>query len=145
MGLMDSIKGLLGGGGSAAAGSDITGALTGLLSGKGDIGAKLGGMSGILGKFDAAGMGDKVKSWTGDGPNQPLTGDEVEKALGKDTIDEMAKSAGGTPDSMKSGLAGMLPDLVDKLSPGGTIPGADQIGGMLGKLDLGSMLGGFGK
>ena len=82
MGLMDTIKGLLGGKGGAGASSDLMGAVTGLFSGSGDIGAKLGGLSGILKKFTDSGMGDKVQSWLGKGENAPLTGDEVEKALG---------------------------------------------------------------
>jgi uncharacterized protein YidB (DUF937 family) len=35
----------------------------------------------------------------------------------------------------------MLPNLVNKLTPDGKIPGADQIGDLLGKLDLGKLLG----
>ena len=46
---------------------------------------------------------------------------------------------------MKSGLAGMLPGLVDKLTPDGGLPGMDQIGGMLKNIDIGKFLGGFGK
>ena len=147
MGLMDSIKGLLGGGGGGGAGAsnDIMGALTGLFSGEGAIGSKLGGLSGILEKFNAAGMGDKVKSWVGTGPNEPVSGDEVEKALGSDTIKDMAAQTGGSEAEVKSGLAGMLPGLVDKLTPDGGLPAMDQIGGMLKKIDVGKFLGGFGK
>jgi uncharacterized protein YidB (DUF937 family) len=143
MGLMDTIKGMLGG--SKSGGGDLMAALTGLLSGTGPIGSKLGGLSGILERFNLAGMGDKVQSWLGQGENEPLTGDEVEKALGTDTIDEVATATGGQPAQVKSGLAGMLPGLVDKLTPDGKIPGTDQIGGLLGKLDLSKFLGGFGK
>jgi uncharacterized protein YidB (DUF937 family) len=145
VGLMDSIKGMLGGAGGEGAGNDITGALTGLFSGEGAIGSKLGGLSGILEKFNAAGMGDKVKSWVGTGPNEPVTGDEVEKALGSDTIKEMAADTGGNETEVKNGLAGMLPGLIDKLTPDGGLPGMDQIGGMLKNIDVGKFLGGFGK
>jgi uncharacterized protein YidB (DUF937 family) len=142
---MDSIKGLLGGGGGQGASNDVMGAITGLFSGSGPIGNKLGGLSGILDKFNVAGMGDKVQSWLGQGDNDPLTGDEVEQALGSDTIKEMAAETGGSEQEVKSGLAGMIPGLVDKLSPDGGIPGADKIGGMLQNLDIGKFLGGFGK
>ena len=91
MGLMDSIKGLLGRRRRERAPAATSRArVTGLFSGEGAIGSKLGGLSGILEKFNAAGMGDKVKSWVGTGDNEPVTGDEVEKALGPDTIKEMA-------------------------------------------------------
>jgi uncharacterized protein YidB (DUF937 family) len=147
MGLMDSIKSLLGGGGKATGGAtdDLMGAVTNFFSGQGAIGSKLGGLSGILDKFNVAGMGDKVKSWMGQGDNEPLTGDEVEKALGADTIHEIAKESGGTDAEVKSGLAGMIPGLVDKLTPDGGLPGMDQIGGMLKNIDIGKFLGGFGK
>jgi uncharacterized protein YidB (DUF937 family) len=141
MGLMDSIKGMLGGSGG---GDDVMSALTNLFKGEGALGAKLGGLSGILEKFNLAGMGDKVQSWLGQGENEPLTGDEVEQALGADTIDEMATETGGTKEEVKSGLAGMIPGLVDKLSPDGGLPGMDKIGGMLKNLDLGKLLKGFG-
>lgn len=145
MGLMDTIKGLLSGKGGAGASSDLMGAVTGLFSGSGEIGSKLGGLSGILQKFTDNGMGDKVQSWLGKGENASLTGDEVEKALGSDTISEMAQKTGGNTTEVKNGLAGMIPGLVDKLSPDGNIPGADQIGKALGGLDLSKFLGGFGK
>src|SRR6188472_2329613 len=144
MGLMDTIKGLLGGSkGGASGSSDLMGAVTGLFSGSGDIGSKLGGLSGILQKFTYNGMGDKVQSWLGKGENASLTGDEVEKALGSDTIQEMATKTGGSTGEVKSGLAGMIPGLVDKLTPDGNIPGADQIGKLLGGLDISKFLGGF--
>ena len=145
MGLMDTIKGMLGGKGGASGTTDLMGAVTGLFSGSGEIGAKLGGLPGILKKFTDSGMGDKVQSWLGKGENAPLTGDEVEKALGSDTIQEMATKTGGSATEVKSGLAGMIPGLVDKLSPDGNIPGVDQIGKALGGLDLSKFLGGFGK
>jgi uncharacterized protein YidB (DUF937 family) len=142
---MDSIKGLLGGGKSQGASDDVMGAVTGLFSGSGAVGSKLGGLSGILDKFNVAGMGDKVQSWLGQGDNDPLTGDEVEQALGQDTIKEMAAKTGGSEQEVKSGLAGMIPGLVDKLTPDGGVPGMDQIGGLLKNVDIGKFLGGFGK
>jgi len=145
MGLMDTIKGLLGGKGGASGGIDLMSAVTGLFTGSGEIGSKRGSLAGILQKFTDHGMGDKVQSWLGKGENAPLTGDEVETALGSETISEMATKTGGTTGEGKSGLAGMIPGLVDKLTPDGNIPGADQIGKLLGGLDLSKFLGGFGK
>ena len=62
MGLMDTIKGMLGGKGGASGTTDLMSVVTGLFSGSGDIGAKLGGLPGILQKFTDNGMGDKVQS-----------------------------------------------------------------------------------
>jgi uncharacterized protein YidB (DUF937 family) len=145
MGLMDSIKKMVGGSGGSGGGADLMGMLTGLLSGQGEMGAKLGGLSGILDKFRNAGFADKVQSWLGQGPNEPVSGDEVEQALGKDNLDEMATKAGTSETEVKNGLAGLLPGLVDKLTPDGKLPGMDQISGLLGKIDVSKFLGGFGK
>jgi uncharacterized protein YidB (DUF937 family) len=146
MGLMDSIKGLVGGKGGAGGSADLAGMVTSMLAGTGPLGSKLGGLSGILEKFKAAGLGDKVTSWITPGAqNQPLTGDEVEQALGSDTVQEVATATGTTAPEAKSGLAGIIPGLVDKLTPDGNIPGADQISGLMKNLDVGKLLGGFGK
>ncbi|HEY7268628.1 MAG TPA: YidB family protein [Dehalococcoidia bacterium] len=52
-----------------------------LLKGLGDTMGSSGGVSGLLDKFDAAGLGDKARSWVGDGGDkQPVSGDEVRQA-----------------------------------------------------------------
>jgi uncharacterized protein YidB (DUF937 family) len=147
MGLMDSIKGLFGGKSAGGGGSaDLMGVVTAMFAGSGPLGTKVGGLSGILDKFKSAGMGDKVTSWLTPGtPNQPLSGDEVEQALGSDTVQDVATATGTSAPQAKSGLAGMIPGLVDKLTPDGNIPGADQITGLMKNLDVGKLLGGFGK
>ena len=175
MGLMDMLKGAMGGkkagagasatsgvaGGASASGNpaDMLGGMLGglggsnpllkmllpMLMGGGALGSKLGGLSGLLSKFQGAGMGGKVNSWVGTGANEPLTGDEVQQALGDDVINEMSQESGLPAHEVKGGLAGMLPGLVDKLSPSGSMPGADQLGGLVKGLDLGSLTKMFGQ
>jgi uncharacterized protein YidB (DUF937 family) len=159
MGLLDILKGAMGGSKKAAAPqaqdpiSSMLGGLGGgnpllkmllpMLMGGGAAGALggLGGLGGLLGKFTGAGMGNKVNSWVGTGENEALSPDDVHQALGADTIDAMAKESGLPHDEVKSGLASMLPNLVNQLSPGGSMPGADQLGGLMKGLDLGKLLG----
>ena len=38
----------------------------------------LGGITGLLEKFDAAGLGVKARSWIGDGQKEPISGAEVQ-------------------------------------------------------------------
>ena len=86
-----------------------------------------------------------MKSSVGTGADEPVTGDEVEKALGSDAVKEMAAQTGGSQAEVENSLAGMLPGLVDKLTPDSGLPGMDQIGGMLKDIDIKKSLGGFGE
>ena len=165
MGLMDVIGGLLkkkggaasgssGGGASLPGGIDL-GGLAGLAGGKGGnllatllpmltgggALAGLGGLGGLLGKLQQGGLGAKTQSWVGTGANEAVQPDELEQALGTDTVAKVAAEAGVSHDEAKTGLAAMLPGLVDKLTPGGSVPGADQLSGMVKGLDLSKLLG----
>lgn len=102
-------------------------------------GGSLGGLGGLLGKFNDAGLGGKADSWVGTGDNEPLDAAEVEEALGGD-LDQIASQAGVSRDEASSGLAGMLPGLIDQLSPGGQLP-TGSLGKAMNGLDLGKILG----
>jgi uncharacterized protein YidB (DUF937 family) len=135
MGLIDMVGKLLGSKAPKSGNGLLDALLPKLLKG-----GALGGLGGLLGKFGAAGLGDKTKSWVGTGPNESLSPDEVEQALGTDTVAEMAKEAGVSHDEAKGGLAAMLPGLVDKLTPGGSLP-TGNLAKAMKRLDLGSILG----
>jgi uncharacterized protein YidB (DUF937 family) len=134
MGLMDMVGGLLGR--KVKSGNPIMDALLPMLL-KGGAG---GGLAGLLGKFTSAGLGEKANSWVSSGSNEPLDGDEVEQALGAGDLDRIAKDAGVSRDDAKSGLASMIPGLVDKLSPGGALPTGPLAKVMKG-FDFSSILG----
>src|SRR3954463_14078695 len=97
MGLLDSVLGqVLGGaaqqqpqgGGIGGLGDlgGLAGALGGLLANNGGA----GGLGGLVSKFEQAGMGDVIGSWIGKGENQPVSGGQLENALGSDTIASIA-------------------------------------------------------
>jgi uncharacterized protein YidB (DUF937 family) len=124
----------------------LSGMLSSLLGGKGgnliqaalqmfkDGGAKEGGLAGLLEQFMGAGMGEKADSWVGTGKNEALSGDEVEQALGSDKVDELAQKAGVSHDEAKEGMAEALPEVVDKVTPQGTLPDTGSLQEMLAKL-----------
>ena len=80
-----------------------------------------GGVEGIVGKLRQAGYGDAVQSWLGAGPNQPVTAESVAEAIGHGRLGEMAAPYGMRPDQLSGLLAKVLPGLIDRLSPGGTL------------------------
>jgi uncharacterized protein YidB (DUF937 family) len=76
------------------------------------------------------------------GANEALEPDEVERALGSDTVGQLAREAGLSTDQAKGGLASMLPGLIDGLTPNGSMP-SGNLAKMMKGLDFGKILGGL--
>jgi len=53
-----------------------------------------GGLQGVVSEFERNGLGTTVKSWVGTGPNQPISPDEVHKALGPELLQQLAEKSG---------------------------------------------------
>lgn len=110
-----------------------------------------GGFSGFLDKFRDAGLGNTVNSWITTGDNTPLSGEQLESALGEDTIVSLADQAGVDRPTATSAMATMIPSVVDTLTPDGEIPDEasllSKIGGFLsnwGGALGGAVIGGIG-
>lgn len=129
MGLMDMVGGLLGGQGDSKAA--LMQAAIGLIQNH------AGGLQGLLGQFQQAGLGQQVESWIGTGANQGLSADHIQQALTGDQLQAVAQQAGMDPAQASQGLASLLPELVNHLTPNGGMPDASQLqqglGGLLGK------------
>jgi uncharacterized protein YidB (DUF937 family) len=136
MGLMDTLGGL-GARKMPKSGNPLMDALLPMLL-KGGV---IGSLGGLLGKFTSAGLGGKANSWVGTGDNEPLDPDEVEHALGAADVDRIANEAGVSSAEAKDGLASMIPGMVDKMSPGGSLP-TGSLGNLMKGFDFGSVLGG---
>ena len=82
-----------------------------------------GGLEGIVKQFQQGGLGDLVASWTGTGPNQDLSPDQVHQVLEPSgQLDQVAQQAGISKEEAASGLAQILPQLIDQLTPHGQVP-----------------------
>jgi len=92
-----------------------------------EAGGLLGGLGGLIDKFKNAGHGQVVDSWVGSGPNQPVTPTQVQQSLGNQTISDLARQAGMSEDDLMAQLAQVMPDLVDRLTPQGRLPTAQEI------------------
>jgi uncharacterized protein YidB (DUF937 family) len=110
MGLFDGILGGVVGAGMATVVSDLI--------------QKHGGVQGIVSQLQQQGLGDTVKSWVGTGGNQPISPDQIHQAFGADTIEALAAKAGLNPQDLAQKLSQLLPQAIDKLTPGGEIPRA---------------------
>lgn len=136
-GLGGMLGGLLGGGQQQQGG--LGGLLGGLLGGGAEqqqqAGAQVaGGLGGLTGMLSQLGLGDQVNSWVGTGENQPISADDIHSTLGSNgTLTELAKSAGVSESEAAGGLAQLLPELVNKLTPNGKVD-ANDIGSVLAGL-----------
>jgi uncharacterized protein YidB (DUF937 family) len=82
----------------------------------------MGGLGDLIQAFQRNGMGEKMDSWIGTGQNQPISVSEIERAMGIDSIGAIAKQAGVQPQEAASGMAAVLPELINRLTPQGQVP-----------------------
>lgn len=95
-----------------------------------------GGIGGLVQKMQSGGLGDIVSSWVSTGANQPVSATQLENALGSTAVTQAAAQAGVDPSQAMGGLAAMLPQLIDKLTPDGNVTAGSnamltQVMGML--------------
>jgi uncharacterized protein YidB (DUF937 family) len=130
-GLLGSLLGGGAGGGDGAGASGnlgqlIQGGLGGLLGGSGAGGVLTGGLGKLLQDFQNSGQGGAMQSWIGNGPNQPVAPENLERAIGNDALDAIAKHTGMSREDLLSHLSQNLPELVDRLTPNGRLPTQEE-------------------
>ena len=116
MGLLDNLE-------NRAAGSALGDGTNSLTSGLLQlIQNQPGGLQGLVQSFHDKGLGGIVSSWIGTGPNPSISGDQVHQVLGSDQVKALAAKAGISPDVAGTAIAQILPGLIDKLTPNGSMP-----------------------
>ena len=120
MGLLDGLVGGLMGNQQQGGGNPLLQMALQMLANKGN-GAG-GGLGGLIDSFQNAGMGDQLKSWIGTGENLPISAEQLTEALGSDKIRDIANQLGLSHGEVSGGLADMLPQLIDKVTPNGQVP-----------------------
>jgi uncharacterized protein YidB (DUF937 family) len=81
-----------------------------------------GGLQGVVKQFERNGLGSTVQSWVGTGANQPVSPQDMQKALGPDLLQQLSAKSGLSVQELAQRLAQVLPEAVDKMTPNGTIP-----------------------
>jgi uncharacterized protein YidB (DUF937 family) len=109
--LMGMFDGLLGG----IVGAGMVTVVNGIIE-------KHGGLQGLVSEFERNGLGNTVKSWVGTGPNQPISTADVQRALGPDLLQQLSAKSGLSVQDLTDKLAQVLPQAVDRMTPGGSIP-----------------------
>lgn len=83
-----------------------------------------GGLAGLVQQFQNAGFGQIVQSWISTGPNQPISAQQIQQALGGDKVKQIAARIGLDPNVVSQKLSTILPQIVNHLTPNGQLPGA---------------------
>jgi uncharacterized protein YidB (DUF937 family) len=117
----DVVNKLMGGAASGESNPGVAGAILELLNNQ------QGGISGLLENFQQGGLGNLVSSWIGTGTNLPISAEQIQQVLGQEQIQAFAQKAGIAPEAASAHLAEALPDVVDKLTPDGQVPQADDL------------------
>jgi uncharacterized protein YidB (DUF937 family) len=143
--LLNAVLGMLsnGGqqGGSGGLGNVIGSMMGGSAQGGGGLGSVLGGMmgggqqaggggmdalGGLLGMLKQGGLGQQADSWVSTGQNLPVSAEQIMAALGNGDsggmLGQLAQQAGMSQEDVAGGLSQMLPEIVDKLTPNGSLP-----------------------
>ncbi|HRD89870.1 MAG: DUF937 domain-containing protein [Candidatus Accumulibacter sp.] len=123
-GLGDALGGRLGGGGGGSGTAGLGSVLGGLLAG-GAGGA--GGLGALLEQFQRAGFGEQASSWVSTGDNLPLPPGAIGQVFGDDALAQIARQAGVSEAEAGAGLAQLLPEVIDRVTPGGQAPDLDQL------------------
>ena len=130
----DKIAEALGGRGQAPAGAppqnnqqgSAAGGLGGLFGGASAGSVLSGGLRDLIERFKQSGHGGTADSWVGTGPNQQLHTDQLEQAIGPETLDTLSQHTGLSRQELLARLTRDLPAAVDKLTPAGRLPTEEE-------------------
>jgi uncharacterized protein YidB (DUF937 family) len=107
------------------------GGLGGLAAG----GAAAGGLGLLLERLARRGYGDQARTWVAPGPNAPLPPQAVDEVFEPEELDRMASEAGLSREQTREGLAQLLPEVVDDLTPEGQLPPEPQLDSRLDEVE----------
>lgn len=132
MGILDRVTGALGGAKGGGVKAILLQQLIAMLS-------KPGALGNLTASFQQHGLGNILQSWLGSGQNLPISQAQVQQVLGSDALGDMARKAGVDMPEATNALSGLLPEVVDKISPDGKAPSSSDLGGLLSS--VGKMFG----
>ncbi|MEC7118759.1 MAG: YidB family protein [Pseudomonadota bacterium] len=97
-----------------------------------------GGLEKVLASLQSKGLGGQAQSWMSTGQNQPIQPEQVESVFGTAQVDQFAAETGANRGAVLSGIASLLPQVIDQLTPKGDTSTANEanqeIGTVLGQL-----------
>lgn len=117
MGILDTLAGQVLGQVSSGANEGMFDAVGAMLTNP-----QTGGLQGLVEEFQQRGLGGVIASWIGTGDNLPVSAEQLQAVLGNERLQAIAASLGLNVQDVAGQLAQLLPQVVDRLTPGGEIP-----------------------
>lgn len=120
MGLLDRLFGGL----TGSSASPMQSVLMNILAGRGQEAGnqETGGLGALVSRFEQAGLGPIAQSWISNGPNHPVTPQQLQGVFGEQNVQSMANQAGLDKHSFLSQLSQHLPNAVNGMTPNGQLP-----------------------
>ena len=128
MGMLDGLIGsvignMMGGAGAAPGAAPGAGAgANPLLNIAFQLMQQQGGLQGLLGTLNSGGMQKQADSWVSQGQNTGVSGDLLKSVLGAGVLGNLGAQHGMDANQVSSGLASMLPELINQMTPQGNVP-----------------------
>src|SRR5579872_5558520 len=116
---------------SGPGGGGLGGLLGGLLAGGAAGSVISGGLGDLLKQLQQSGHSETASSWVGNGPNKPISPNDLANALGADQINNLMSQSGLSREELLNGLSRHLPEVVDHLTPEGRLPTEKEVAGRL--------------
>jgi uncharacterized protein YidB (DUF937 family) len=133
MGLLDEVLAMAGGtGAQQSQHASALGAILSLINSP-----QVGGLAGLQSMFQQGGLGHIMSSWIGNGPNLPVSANQLQNVLHGGALQQAAQQAGMDSSQFTNTMSTLLPHLVDKVSPNGQLPDASALQQMLKGLAAG--------
>ena len=93
----------------------------------GGRGGSAGGLGSILAQLQQAGFGEQADSWVSPDANKPIPPDAMTQIFGRDGLEQISRRAGLSEEETSRGLSQLLPEVVDRVTPGGQVPDFDTL------------------
>lgn len=81
-----------------------------------------GGIGAVLERFREKGYGQQARSWMSTGPNETLAPAAVGEVVGMEELSRLSQQLGVGEDEIAGGMAEILPEVANHLSPDGEFP-----------------------
>ncbi len=121
MGLFDQVAGALAGGQTGGSNALLETVMQMLND------PQSGGLQGLIQSFQQGGLGDIVNSWVSTGQNLPISAEQIQGMLGGSSLGNLVSQLGMNSEQASGGLAAMLPQLIDSMTPNGEVPQGNDL------------------
>ena len=81
-----------------------------------------GGVGAVLQKFRQKGYTQQATSWVSTGPNESLEPQAIDDVVGADELSRLSQQLGMGREEVAGGFAEILPEMVNQLTPDGSLP-----------------------